>query len=486
MDNSIIWSEMSKNLFHNVETTENNLQVNASPGSGKTTNCKEIWRRFVGASICYTVFSKANADEAKQKLPYKGDNSFIGTMHSLGMGAINNVAGKGQVRVDTQNRKVNKLIWDLYPFNNDPVKTIKQGDIRKLVGLMKQYASCDATIAEQLISQFDLIDFPELVPASQDVYTRSLHDHKTIDFDDMLLFPVIHDSYKTALPKYDLTLGDEGQDFNPVQIELLASISRRLVVVGDPRQAIYGFRGALNNSLEVIQDRFQATVLPLSVTYRCPVLIVQEAQRFYPDDILPMDNAPRGNVQHIPAKDHMSLDYRQDKDSLIVCRNMAPLVQFAYALLRQRIPVRLRGRDIGKNLINFIKRLEGTTIIDMLTRLDQWRYEQETLAHNKGDEYKLQDISDKYDTVHAFVSMCDSSNLQELFDAIDALFEADYGVQLSTIHRAKGLEANTVYFLYPDLLPSKYAKQPWQITQENNLSYVAITRSKHNLIYLNR
>lgn len=482
----MIWSDQSNDLFVAVTDTENNLQVNASPGSGKTTNCKEIWRRFDGDSICYTVFNKANADEAKQKLPYKGKQSFIGTMHSLCMSAITNVVGKGNITIDTQGKKVSRLIYDLYPFPGDRTATIKQQDIRKLVGLMKQYASCDLPIAEQLITQYDLVDFPELIPASQDIYTRSLHNHKTVDFDDMLLFCAVHDRYRQALPSFQLVLGDEGQDFNPVQISLLASISKRLCVVGDPRQAIYGFRGALNNSLEVIQQQFNATVLPLSVTYRCPQLIVEEAQRYYPDDIIAHDHAAQGCVQHIPQADHMTIDYRQQKDALVVCRNMAPLVQFAYALLKKRIPVRLRGRDIGKNLINFIKRLEGTTINDMLTKLDTWRYEQEQLSRQKGDEYKLQDIADKYDTVHAFVAMCDSGNLQELFDAIEALFACDYGIQLSTIHRAKGLEADTVYFLYPDLLPSRFAKQAWQVQQENNLSYVGITRSKDSLIYLER
>ena len=53
---------------------------------------------------------------------------------------------------------------------------------------------------------------------------------------------------------------------------------------------------------------------------------------------------------------------------------------------------------------------------------------------------------------------------------------------LSTIHKAKGLENERVFFLLPDIIPSKYATQPWQIEQEMNLKYVATTRAKHTLI----
>lgn len=55
---------------------------------------------------------------------------------------------------------------------------------------------------------------------------------------------------------------------------------------------------------------------------------------------------------------------------------------------------------------------------------------------------------------------------------------------LSTIHKAKGLENDRVFFLCPELIPSRFATQPWQYEQERNLKYVAITRAKRELIYV--
>ena len=59
------------------------------------------------------------------------------------------------------------------------------------------------------------------------------------------------------------------------------------------------------------------------------------------------------------------------------------------------------------------------------------------------------------------------------------------GVVLSTIHKSKGLEADNVFILDVNLIPSKYATTKDQLKQERNLLYVAITRAKNKLIYIN-
>ena len=58
-------------------------------------------------------------------------------------------------------------------------------------------------------------------------------------------------------------------------------------------------------------------------------------------------------------------------------------------------------------------------------------------------------------------------------------------VILCTIHKSKGLEAKVVYILNEFLIPSKFAKSPSQLEQEQNLKYVARTRATEELYYLN-
>jgi superfamily I DNA/RNA helicase len=70
---------------------------------------------------------------------------------------------------------------------------------------------------------------------------------------------------------------------------------------------------------------------------------------------------------------------------------------------------------------------------------------------------------------------------------IDRIFSDDTdGTVFSSVHRAKGLEADTVYIIRPDQLPLiRKDQQEWELTQEMNLKYVALTRSKNRLVFVN-
>jgi superfamily I DNA/RNA helicase len=107
-----------------------------------------------------------------------------------------------------------------------------------------------------------------------------LRDTSCIDFDDMLWLPVILGHKFSTL---DWLFVDEAQDTNDIQIEILERSlghSSRFVAVGDPHQAIYGFRGANSDALDKIVARFACRTLPLSVSYRCSKAVVAEAQKF--------------------------------------------------------------------------------------------------------------------------------------------------------------------------------------------------------------
>ena len=74
----------------------------------------------------------------------------------------------------------------------------------------------------------------------------------------------------------------------------------------------------------------------------------------------------------------------------------------------------------------------------------------------------------------------------ELINKINIIFTDDEndGICLSTIHKAKGLEADNVYILCESLMPSKHAKKEWEKISENNLKYVAVTRAKKTLNFI--
>ena len=133
---------------------------------------------------------------------------------------------------------------------------------------------------DDMLRVHDIDEYPAMYSDILTILERSDADIKTIDFADQLRFPVIYDC---TMPEYRNVLCDEVQDFNPVQAELIACLdAERYALVGDEHQSIYGFRGAMNNSMSILSKQFNCTELPLSITYRCAKGIVKEARRLIP------------------------------------------------------------------------------------------------------------------------------------------------------------------------------------------------------------
>ncbi|MGL5936651.1 MAG: 3'-5' exonuclease, partial [Cetobacterium sp.] len=98
---------------------------------------------------------------------------------------------------------------------------------------------------------------------------------------------------------------------------------------------------------------------------------------------------------------------------------------------------------------------------------------------------KVQKVNDRADSLMVFTSQCRQDDTVEAVKTkILLLFAAGKGVQLSTVHKAKGLEADSVYILDHDLMPLQWAVKPWEIEQEKNIKYVAVTRAKSKLVYM--
>lgn len=79
------------------------------------------------------------------------------------------------------------------------------------------------------------------------------------------------------------------------------------------------------------------------------------------------------------------------------------------------------------------------------------------------------------------------STIQELEESITQLFsdETSAGkVVLSSVHRAKGLEADRVIVIAPDKMLLRFSDtKPWQFEQELNLLYISVTRARQELFF---
>jgi hypothetical protein len=161
------------------------------------------------------------------------------------------------------------------------------------------------------------------------------------------------------------------------------------------------------------------------------------------------------------------------------------LAPFAYDLIRRGHKAIVRGRDFGNGLINLIDRLRGADIHELLERLDKY-YIRESAKFMRLGERGAPLLEQMEDQCGCIIALCAGlTEIAALRERIQDIFK-DYEddgtprdfVLLGTIHRTKGLEANNVFVLAPELIPHPRAKQEWEQEQERNLAYIAATRAK--------
>jgi superfamily I DNA/RNA helicase len=263
--------------------------------------------------------------------------------------------------------------------------------------------------------------------------------------------------------------------------------------------SIYGFAGADTESINNIIQRTHATVLPLSICYRCPKLSIQMAQQIYPH-IQPSPTAERGTVEIISQADFLRQVQPNDGGCAVIGRCTAPLVSLCLKLLQQGKRAKVRGRDIGAGILDLLERLKKSKhfhFAAFLELLEEYRDAQLEILGNKPDnEMAIDAFLDKVETVVAFYQAYRDESLRqesrasiEGFESYITDFFSDEDdrqcILFSTIHKAKGLEFNVVYAL-PEKVPHPLAKNAWQYEQELNAEYVLLTRSRQALYFIGR
>ncbi len=476
-------------IFAAIEKPTQNVIIEAVAGAGKTSTIVEALKRIpTTEKVVFLAFNASIAKELQRRVPPHVEAR---TLNSLGNAAWNaHLAATGCQRSRVDADKLSSIFFRLQDEGeiSSRDKTLMSATV-KLCRIMKSSGIRQPTASHitDAIDHFDvdMEDGPDIenrvIDLVQTIMGKSFATKLVIDFDDQLFMPVVYD---VECPKYDRIFVDESQDLSPLQHELLRRSLRKggqLVAVGDPRQAIYAFRGADSNSMNNLSKTFGCMSLPLHVSYRCPQAIVREAQRIV-SHIQAHPEAPEGLVDRtVLAVD--KADFRAG--DLIVSRTTAPMVSLAFSLIRDGKAATVLGRDIGAGLTSLAKKLKATSVSDLEARVELWRtteIEKLTCSQRVVSEAKVQMVHDKADTL---LAICEGARtINDVLMRIQMMFSSDRNeekITLSTVHKAKGLEADRVWILNPELMPHPMAKLDWQREQEFNLLYVAITRAKSEL-----
>jgi ATP-dependent exoDNAse (exonuclease V) beta subunit len=114
--------------------------------------------------------------------------------------------------------------------------------------------------------------------------------------------------------------------------------------------------------------------------------------------------------------------------------------------------------NLGFELLQLIQKLDGVTANDALRSLQKWRDRRSA-------------VWERYDCLEPF--FLEGGDKRSIIESIKRLIDSQSGVRIATIHKAKGLESPNIYFEQPELVGDD--------GQEQNLYYVAVTRSLRNL-----
>lgn len=481
--------------------------VRARAGTGKTfllMACLPHMRGTVGVA----AFNNKIAKEIASKVADKGLNAEVKTFHAFGFSAWRKVArdvrieGKGSknagyYKFDRIERQL-ELPEEFRTFCKRAISYAKQAG----VGIFNQISENQAWMT--IVNHYDLgdcfqgeddRDYDRFIREGIEWAKRCLEasnslSNEVIDFDDMLYMPLLRN---VRFWQYDWLLVDEAQDTNPVRREMARRILKRggrAIFVGDDRQAIYGFTGADNNSLDIIKETFKTQEFPLTVTYRCAKSVVSQAKVLVPDYEAAEHN-PMGTVEVI-AESKFDAAILQPTDA-IICRNTAPLVKTAFKLIRAGIACHVEGREIGAGLLALAAKWKSIKNLSTLSeRLGLYLDRQTAKLKEQERDAAIAVLEDKVETLQALIGFVGiekttaelKAHIEEMFaDTLEG--QKPNRVTLLTAHRSKGLEYTRVFLWGVNkYMPSPYAKQAWQQQQEENLEYVAITRAMETLVYV--
>ncbi|MGQ9820186.1 MAG: UvrD-helicase domain-containing protein [Candidatus Kapaibacteriales bacterium] len=474
---------------YNIINSSGNIKINAVAGSGKTTTIIEYSKSRPNKSrILYLAFNKSVKTEAEEKFSRLGlDNVKVETAHSL---AYKNVIYKYGYSLKPNGYKTHEVV-EILKLRRRKEKHFELFAANHINRFVSYFCNSSARKVNQL-NYLDVISDP----MAYDFVSKNYEfiENKTRLFlskMDSGEIGITHDFYlkkfqlQNPVLNYDYILFDEGQDASPAMLDVFLNQKAIKVIVGDSHQQIYSWRYAIN-SLEKVDY----AALPLTTSFRFPQDIANLAY-----EILKWKNS-LGEYSILPIKGLGGKNSNQLK--AIIARTNLGLLRKAFEFVDQRQkaqPLYFEG-----NVNSYLYAEDGASLFDVLN-LYNHNYDmiKDALIKSFNDfseleEYVMKTEDNQLSVLVEIVKKYENE-LPKLIRLIrDSLVEDKQKAKMifSTVHRAKGMEYDTV-FLHNDFLTYRKLKKLFDKKEENpidvskfaeevNVLYVAVTRAIKNVV----
>lgn len=452
--------------------TGDNTVVVARAGTGKTSTLRALSADLSRRKVVYVVYNAANAKDARGTFPR---NVRVSTAHGLAKGAVGH---RYEHRLNNSSRQSSRQVATILGITSPAV-----------IGDSKIAPDLIARMVTQTTKKFCLSAEPELaanhVPMvnglTDDGHRRDLADvvlpfarrawEDIRALDGQLRFE--HDYYlkmwqltNPMLP-FDVILWDEVQDADPAVLDVMTTQSQaQIVPVGDPCQAIYGWRGAVD-----AMGKFPgARRLTLSQSFRFGPAIAREANKWL--TVLGATPLLRGydRISSMSAT-------LEDPDAILCRTNAEATVQAMKALEAGRDTAIVGGgagiRWLAEACLD-LKNGRGTSHPELFAFGD-WTQVQDYAENEPGGS----DLA-------VFVRLIDDHGPEKIMQMADQLTdEADAQTVVSTAHKSKGREWDSVKiaadFPEPKADPERPDDEPEISRDAAMLAYVAVTRARLTL-----
>lgn len=492
-------SKYQEDILRFAKYGTGNAYIEACAGASKTTMLENmLYYLPENDKKLFIAFNKSIADEMKSRV-CEVNNVKVTTYHSLGYSILReNFPDKTFiVNEDKYVKYLRENINLLTGFSEiETLGTNRNSYINNIIHLIeyaRYYRKSHPIHIKTIANQYNLNLFRDETTVVKKILEWGKNNLDTIDYTDMVW---LTGEFNLTTKKYlyDNILIDEAQDTSIMQQEMIERCMKRgtrMFIVGDVKQSINVWCGSDINAIKKFQNETCET-FALPISYRCPKKIVELAKQYSPN-IEASENAIDGEIRY------NVLDSMPTGNDMVLCRNTAPLISLYLKYLRYNKKCYLKGYEgISNNYINYI--LESSAIYvdkecETTDGLIPKMYEKLIFNINNliKNNYTLEEAYhhpstiNMYDDIMGVIALSDNIfKTEDLIEKIKAIFNesSSDGVMLTTVHKAKGLEADNVFIYYPSLLPSKFAKKEWEIIAEEHLTYVAYTRAKKTLNFI--